>query len=175
MIYLTASHETATPADFVFDRARRFRNFANQARQSGARVRRLEPDSGSGRGLRWDVAVRFRGVTREFTLELLERRAPELLRFGILSPSVEGDFRVDFTALAPGRCRVAAMLSLRPRNLRARLVMRGLLVSKGRMQRSFSERLASALAQTQDSYAAQADAPPGDPKRVPQGRCGSAG
>ncbi|WP_162300729.1 SRPBCC family protein [Alkalilacustris brevis] len=153
MIELTASQEAAAPTEFIFDQARRFRNFANQARQNGARVRRREPDPESGRGLRWEVAISFQGLQREFTLELLERRPPDLLRFGIESPSVEGEFRVDFTALGPGRCRVDVALALRPRTLRARLVMQGLRLSQGRMLRGLQRRLAAAVERAETAYA----------------------
>ena len=144
MLELSAREDVQIPVDELFARASRFGKFAQQARRNGAKVRKLEPGEADS-GPSWEVHYPFGGTQRRFTLELVERRAPQCLRFAIHSRSIEGEFTVHLHALDAARSAVEARLAVSPRSAKARIVLHSMRLTRGRMERRFAERLRTLL------------------------------
>lgn len=145
MLELSAREDVQVPVEDLFVRATRFGKFARQARSNGAKVRRLQPGH-SDHGPRWEVHYPFGGTQRRFTLELVERRAPECLRFAIHSDSLAGELAVNLRALDPGRTGVEARLAVSPLTAKARILLHSMRLTRARMDRRFAERVRSLVA-----------------------------
>lgn len=157
MLELSAHEQAQMPVEELFARASRFGNFARQARSNGTRVRRLEPGN-SEHGPRWEVHYSLGGTERRFILELVQRRAPECLRFAIHSDAIEGELTLTLNAINAARSGVEARLTARPITTKARIVLQSMRLTRASLNKRFAKRIRALVARAEAEREADPDA-----------------
>ena len=130
------------PADRIFDHLTDFETHERAALRRGIVTQRVDGLSEIGPGVTWSARVKFRGKTRNVTLELMECSPPEALRYRLDGSGLEGTFDIELLALSHRKSRMNVGLEVRPRNLTGRLLMQSLRILKPTLNKRFKARLA---------------------------------
>ena len=129
------------PARFVFDQLADFGTFERAAMRRGITLRRLDTLTEPGAGMSWDIGFRFRGKPRQMLVDIRRFEPPELLEYAGQSNSFDATMALQVTALSRSRTRFSVALELKPRTLRARLLLQSAKLGKSRLDRKFDERV----------------------------------
>lgn len=131
----------APPAE-VFDRLTDYGAHERAVMRRGVRLQRIDGLQETGIGMTWAAQVKFRGKTRNISVELLEYQAQELLQYSMEGSGLSGIFVVDLLALSPRKTRMSVALEVRPKNLTGRMLMQSLRILKVTLNRRFKLRVA---------------------------------
>ena len=108
----------------------------------GAAVRRVDPAHEPGAGMAWDMAFDLRGKRRELRLDVTQFDRPEKIM--ILGRSEPLDVSIEMTVIALTRSKSRLMfeVEVKPRNMRARLMLQTAKLGKAQLDRKFAKRIA---------------------------------
>ncbi|MDN3711302.1 hypothetical protein QWZ10_04645 [Paracoccus cavernae] len=103
----------------------------------------------------WQIGFDWRGKRRELRLDVTRFDRPELIQLEGLSDMFEVSIDVAIIALTRNKSRMTLTVDLRPRSMRARLLLQTAKLGKGQLDRKFQSRVAEFLGyMTQYSAAA---------------------
>lgn len=129
----------------LFDTISDFERTERILQRRGVAVQRL--DAGQGQRQGWHLGFDWRGQRRELQLHLQQFERPE--RIGLAGGSENYDIAVDMSVVSLGRQRSRLIFetNIRPRNMRARLMLQTLKLGKAQLQRKYGERIGFYLQQ----------------------------
>lgn len=139
MKFSTRIDTDLSPTD-LFDLVADFPRLERILMRRGVSVQRAHPDGPSGPG--WDLGFDWRGKPRQMRMQVVHLERPERLSLSGVSDAF--DSTVDFTvvALSRSRARLICEIELRPRSMRARLVLQTAKLGKAQLDRRFERRIA---------------------------------
>ncbi|MFV0382601.1 hypothetical protein [Paracoccus sp. (in: a-proteobacteria)] len=107
----------------------------------GAHVSRSDSKPQVEIGSAWTIRFRWHGKVRNVAFELTQLDRPERVSLAGLSEAFET--RLDFTivALSPSRSRLLFESDVKPRNMRARLLLQTAKLGKAQLDRRFERRI----------------------------------
>lgn len=141
----SARFDTDSTAEDLFDMLGDFPRFERMLMNRGASVSRVDPAQGSGVGTGWVIGFKWRGKVRSLRLEVTRHDRPEKLSMAGGSDSL--DIAIDATviALSRSRSRLIFETDIRPRNMKARLMLQTAKLGKPQLDRKFERRIAEFL------------------------------
>lgn len=141
--------DTDSSAPDLFDRISDFNQIEHLLMRRGASVQRIDPAQEPGTGIGWNIGFDWRARARALRLEVVRFDRPERLTMSGLSDSF--DIVVDMTVVALGRNRSRLIFEteIRPRNMRARLMLQTAKLGKGQLDRKFTRRIDAFVAELQ--------------------------
>lgn len=136
------------PAPQLFDKANDFNRLEQLLTQRGASVTRIDPADEPGTGMGWNIAFDWRGRERALRLAVIQFDRPQHVVMKGQSESL--DIVIDSTviALSQSRSRLVFEVDVRPRNMRARLMLQTAKLGKARLDRRFDARIKELLGNT---------------------------
>ena len=135
-------HDLDRPAVALFDGLSDFPRIERILTRRGVAVARVDPAREPGVGLAWDVAFDWRERRRELRLDVTRFERPETLALAGRSEAFEIAVELTVIALSRGRSRLVAEIEVRPRTMRARLMLQTAKLGKPRLDRNFARRVA---------------------------------
>ncbi|WP_312529156.1 hypothetical protein [Paracoccus sp. (in: a-proteobacteria)] len=120
----------------------------------GAIVRRIDPAREPGAGMAWQIGFDWRGKRRELRLDVTRFDRPELISLEGMSDMFEITIDMAIIALTRSKSRLNLSIDLRPRSMRARLILQTAKLGKGTLDRKFEERVAEFIGDVTRSAAA---------------------
>lgn len=133
------------PAAQLFDAISDFPRMERMLVRRGVDIRRLDPAQEPGAGMAWDMAFDYRGKRRELRLDAIQFDRPE--RIALAGQSDSMDVAIDMTviALTRAKSRLIFEMKVRPRNMRARLVLQTAKLGKAQLDRRFADKVGKFL------------------------------
>lgn len=135
--------DTDLPADALFAAISDFSRTERLLARRGAAVARIDPSREPGAGMAWTILFDYRGKPRDMRLDVTRFDRPELITMeGRTEPF---DITVDMTviALTRAKSRLRFELDVKPRNMRARLMLQTAKLGKAQLDRQFAKRIAN--------------------------------
>ena len=128
------------PAAELFDAVANFDRIEHMLIRRGVSVTRGDDMPDGTRG--WNLGFDWRGQRRELHLVLVQFDRPE--KYAMTGDSKPFELRIDMTAvaLARDRSRLIFELEVKPRNMRARLILQTAKLGKTQIDRKLSARVA---------------------------------
>lgn len=133
--------DTDLPADALFDAVSDFGRMERILVRRGANVRRLDPAQEPGAGMAWDVAFDLRGKRREVRLDVVQFDRPEKIVMRGMSDPLELTLDMTVIALTRTKSRLIFELNVKPRNMRARLMLQTAKLGKSQLDKKFAQRV----------------------------------
>ena len=147
--------DTELAAEQLFNVVSDFDRIERIMLRRGAEVRRIDPAREPRAGMAWQIGFDWRGKRRELRLDVTRFDRPELIQLEGLSDMFEVSIDVAIIALTRNKSRMTLTVDLRPRSMRARLLLQTAKLGKGQLDRKFQSRVAEFLGyMTQYSAAA---------------------
>lgn len=128
-------------ASQLFDKVNDFNRLEQLLIQRGASVSRIDPADEPGTGMGWNIAFDWRGRERTLRLEVVRYDRPERVTMTGLSEALELSIDSTVIALSQTRSRLVYEADIRPRNMRARLMLQTAKLGKARLDRRFETRI----------------------------------
>lgn len=134
-------HDVDMPAADLFAMLSDFDRLERILISRGAELHRIDPAEEPGIGIGWNAAFDWRGQRRELRMRVTQFERPEKLSVAGVSSAF--DLSVDMTvlALSLAKSRLIFELDVRPRNMRARLILQTAKLGKGQLDRKFERRI----------------------------------
>lgn len=132
-------HDVDVPAERLFDAVADFDRLERTLVRRGARVQRLDPATGSP--MAWNVTFDWRGRARSMALAVTRFDRPEAIEMRGQAEAFDMSFDASVVALSRRRSRLLLTAKVRPRTMKARLLLQTAKLTKGRLDRNFSDRV----------------------------------
>ncbi|MDO5529243.1 MAG: SRPBCC family protein [Paracoccus sp. (in: a-proteobacteria)] len=131
------------PAAQMFDAVADFDRIERMLLRRGIETRRRAAGGDERAG--WDVAFDWRGSRREVKLDLVQFDRPERIALDGRSQPLDMEVVMSVIPLAKAKSRLTFELDVRPRNMRARLMLQTAKLGKAALQRKFNKRIGEFL------------------------------
>lgn len=138
--------DTDIPAPDLFDI---LSDFSRSERALGARgvtVRRIDPAQEPGSSLGWTIDFDWRGQRRTLRLDVTRFDRPSHVTMGGHSDQFDLSVNISVVALSRIRSRLLFETEIRPRTLRARLLIQTARFGKAQLDRQYARRIADFVA-----------------------------
>lgn len=136
-------HDVALPAAEAFAAATDFDQLERVALSRGIRATRTNRLHSTGQGMAWDLGFKFRGRDRRVGTTLVTYDPPQQAVFEGASDHLEIGLVFSVIALSRDRSRLSVEIDLRPRTLRARVMIQSARLARGRIERTLRARFES--------------------------------
>lgn len=134
-----------SPAEDLFASIANFGRIERMLMRRGATVSRLDPAVQSGGMVGWQIVFDWRGKPRNLRLDVTRHDAPEHLSMTGTSEALDVAIDATVIALSRGRSRLIFEAELRPRTMKARLMMQTAKLAKPQLDRKFDRRIEDLL------------------------------
>lgn len=111
----------------------------------GAQVRRIDPAQDPGTGLGWTVDFNWRGQRRRVRLDVTRFDRPSHITLDGQSDQFDLSITMTVVALSRVRSRLLFETEIRPRNMRARLLLQTAKLGKSQLDRKYDQRIVDFL------------------------------
>ncbi|MCF3974562.1 hypothetical protein [Paracoccus salsus] len=145
-------HDTESRAEDLFGVVGDFGRIERMLMCRGAHVCRIDPTQEPGTGMGWQIDFDWRGRPRSLRLEVTRHDRPERLSMAGMSDALDINIDATVIALSRTRSRLIFETDLRPRNMKARLMLQTAKLAKPQLDRKFDRRVAQFLS---DMHAAR--------------------
>lgn len=135
--------ESDLPVADLFDQICDFEGLEHLLLRRGAVPKRLDPHQQPGVGAGWDISFNWRGRLRELRLVVDRFERPERLVLSGQSDSFDIGIDITFVGLSRTRSRLLFEVDIRPRTMRARLMLQTAKLGKSQLDRKFDQRIRS--------------------------------
>ncbi|TRW96769.1 hypothetical protein FNJ84_11910 [Paracoccus sp. M683] len=137
--------DTELTADQLFQSIADFDRLERILLRRGAAVTRIGTSAAPGPG--WDIGFDWRGRRRDLRLQVVRFNQPE--QIAMQGESEAFELLIDLTVVALSRLRSRLILEadIRPRNMRARLMLQTARLGKSQLDKRFDEGAARLLAE----------------------------
>lgn len=132
-------------AEDLFSTIGDFGKLERMLMRRGASVTRIDPSQEPGTGMGWLFGFDWRGRPRSLRLEVTRFDRPEHLCLAGTSDALDIAMDATVIALSRTRSRLIFEAELRPRNMRARLMLQTAKLAKPQLDRKFERRLGEFL------------------------------
>lgn len=113
--------------------------------RKGCMVHRIDPTQEPGTGIAWDIAFDWRGKRRDLRLDVTRFDRPEAVEIEGMSEMFAFTLTMTVIALTLNKARLQVQLDVRPRGMKARLLLQTAKLGKSQMDRKFGDRVAEFL------------------------------
>lgn len=140
MKFSTRLDTDLAPAE-LFQTISDFERLERLLARRGAIVRRIDPATEPGTGIAWDIGFDWRGKRRDTRMDVTRFDRPETI---IIEGAAElFTYTLDMTviALTLRKARLQFQLDVRPRSMKARLLLQTAKLGKGQLDRKFGLRV----------------------------------
>lgn len=137
--------DTDLPADELFSAISDFPRIERILARRGASVRRLDPAREPGAGMAWEMGFDLRGKRREIRLDVAQFDRPEKIVFRGGGESLSLDLEMTVIALTRVKSRAIVEAEVKPKTIRARLMLQTAKLGKTQLDRKFAERIGAFL------------------------------
>ncbi|HHY01445.1 MAG TPA: SRPBCC family protein [Paracoccus sp.] len=132
-------HDSDLPADQLFRAVSDFDRIERMLARRGIEARRGEVVA-PALGAAWDIGFDLRGKRRELQLELVEFAAPERIAMTGVGEGLDISIAMTVVALTRAKSRAIFEVEIRPRHMRARLMLQTAKLGKSQLDRKFADR-----------------------------------
>lgn len=112
----------------------------------GAQVRRIDPSQEPGTGLGWTIDFSWRGQQRTVRLDVTRFDRPSHVTLDGHSDQFDLSINMTVVALSRAKSRLLFETEIRPRTMRARLLLQTAKLGKTQLDRKYDQRIADFLA-----------------------------
>lgn len=133
--------DTDLTAPALFDALARFDALERMLIGRGAAVQRIDPSTEPGTGMGWNIGFDWRGKARRLRLAVTRFDRPEQLRMAGRSDALDLTVIATTVALSRERSRVIFETEIKPRNMKARLMLQTAKLGKAQMDRRYQRRI----------------------------------
>lgn len=147
-------HDTDLSAESLFDLVGDFDRLERLMTRRGATVRRVDPASEPGTGMAWLINFDWRGKSRHLRLHVTRFDRPENINMEGISDMFEVTLDITVIALTRTRSRLQFEVDVRPRSMKARLLLQTAKLGKSQLDRKFALRVAEILGDASRAQAA---------------------
>ncbi|WP_207099668.1 hypothetical protein [Paracoccus shandongensis] len=137
--------DTNIPASNLFDIAGDFPRSERALAARGVLVRRIDPAEEPGIGLGWDLEFNWRGQRRTTRLAVTRFDRPSHITLEGRSDQFDLSINMTVVALSRVKSRLLFETEVRPRNMRARLLLQTAKLGKSQLDRKYDQRIADFL------------------------------
>ena len=137
----SSRQDTDLPADQLFDAVSDFPRIERMLARRGVEITRLDPAVEPGAGMAWDVAFDLSGKRREMRLSVAQFDRPEKIMIRGLSEPLDIAIEMTVIALTRSKSRLMFEVEVKPRNMRARLMLQTAKLGKAQLDRKFADRV----------------------------------
>lgn len=128
-------------ADQLFDAISDLPRIERLLMRRGVQVQRIEPDVPQAGAFGWDLVFDWRGKERRLKLSPTKLERPERMSMRGSSESLDLTLDATVVALSRQRARLIFETEIRPRNMRARLMIQTAKLGKAQLDRRFERRI----------------------------------
>ncbi len=139
--------DTDLPADQLFDAVGNFDALERMLIGRGASVTRIDPAVEPGTGLGWNIGFDWRGKPRQLRLTVTRFDRPEQVRLSGRSDALDLTMNATVIALSRTRSRLIFETEIKPRNMKARLMLQTAKLGKSQLDRRYQQRIEEFVAQ----------------------------
>lgn len=107
----------------------------------GASVSRIDPSVEPGIGMGWNIAFDWRGKPRRLRLAVTRFDRPEQMAMTGRSDALDLDISATVVALSGARSRLIFETEVKPRNMKARLMLQTAKLGKSQLDRRYQRRI----------------------------------
>ena len=138
--------DTDNSADNLFAAISDFQRIARMLVARGVAVEPITPDQDPGTGMAWMVTFDWRGRERQMRMDVTRFDRPEKL--SLVGSSEPFDVMIDMSviALSRERARLIFETDVRPRNIRARLMLQTAKLGKTQLDARYRQRIEAFVA-----------------------------
>ena len=140
---ISAREDIQTPISAVFARLTDFAAHEAVAARRGVAVERLSRPQARTDRPAWKAVFQYGGREREVTVEVSDLHDPDFFASEIHYQGIDASIDIELVPLAKTRTRMIVGLELKPRSIKAKLVVQSLKIAKGSIQRRIENRLKS--------------------------------
>ncbi|MBW7056964.1 hypothetical protein KY389_09680 [Paracoccus bogoriensis] len=133
--------DTDMTAECLFDRVGDFEAFERTLIGRGASVKRIDPAQDPGITMGWKIGFDWRGRARRLLLVVSRFDRPEQIVMAGSSEALDIWLKLTFVALSRSRSRLIFETELKPRNMRARLMIQTAKLGKAQLDRRYARRI----------------------------------
>ena len=151
---LTTRQDIEAPLAFVHETLTDFDGWERAAMRRGADVSRTDTLSRPGVGMAWQSRFKLRGKERDIQLMLSDWEAPLRLGFSGGSATIGSDAVLELIEMSTNRTRLQVNLEVMAKSMGARLLLQSMRLARGRIDRSFDQRMAQMAAEIENRYRA---------------------
>lgn len=137
--------DTDLSPEYLFDVISDFDRLERLLTRRGAVVRRVDPAVEPGSGMGWLIGFDWRGKARQLRLDVTRFDRPEFIVMEGSSELFELSLEMTVIALTRTRARLQFELDVRPRSMKARLLLQTAKFGKSQLDRKFALRVAELL------------------------------
>lgn len=137
--------DTDRPSAELFDIISDFSRSERALVARGAQVRRIDPSQDPGTGLGWTIDFNWRGQRRTVRLDVTRFDRPSHITLEGHSDQFDLSINMTVVALSRTKSRLLFETEIRPRNMRARLLLQTAKLGKAQLDRKYDQRIADFL------------------------------
>jgi hypothetical protein len=134
--------DTDIPASDLFDIASDFSRSERALTARGVQVRRIDPAQEPGTGLGWEIDFNWRGQRRTVRLDVTRFDRPSHVTLDGHSDQFDLSINMTVVALSRVKSRLLFETEIRPRSMRARLLLQTAKLGKSQLDRKYDQRIA---------------------------------
>ena len=150
----SARQDIEAPVEHVFAFLTDYPAHETLAARRGARVERVERQRAPETHPAWKVEFAYNGRERELALEVNKHTPNEQLDFDVRYQGLDIHIETEVVSLARLRTRLIVKVDLKPRTIKARLVIQSLKIAKNTIHKRFEKRLATLGGDIEDAFRA---------------------
>lgn len=133
--------DTDLPAEKLFEAIGDFDALERMLIGKGASVSRIDPTQEPGITMGWNVGFDWRGRRRDLRLAVTRFDRPEQITMAGRSNALDLLVNATVVALSRVKSRLIFETEVKPRNMKARLMLQTAKLGKGQMDRRFQRRV----------------------------------
>ncbi|MCZ0964432.1 hypothetical protein [Paracoccus benzoatiresistens] len=137
--------DTDIPASDLFHIAGDFSRSERALAARGVLVRRIDPAQEPGTGLGWEIDFNWRGQRRMVRLDVTRFDHPSHITLDGHSDQFELSINMTVLALSRVKSRLLFETEVRPRSMRARLLLQTAKLGKSQLDRKYDQRITDFL------------------------------
>ncbi|RJE81603.1 hypothetical protein [Paracoccus sp. JM45] len=118
----------------------------------GATVSRIDPSKEPGMTMGWNVGFDWRGKPREMRLAVVKFDRPEQMTMAGRSNALDLTINATVVALSRIKSRLIFEAEIKPRNMKARLMLQTAKLGKSQLDRRFQRRVEEFVSQMRNRY-----------------------
>lgn len=131
--------DTELTADQLFAAMTDFDRIERMLLRRGAKVTRIDPAREPGTGMGWHIQFDWRGRRRDLRLQVVRFDRPERASFSGQSDAFDLTLDMTVVALSRTRSRLIYEADVRPRNMKARLMIQTARLGKAQIDKQYEQ------------------------------------
>lgn len=140
-------NDTDLSGERLFSAISDFSQIERMLVRRGAKIQRLSPQLVAEKGMAWDLTFDFKGKARELRLEVDQIDRPEKIVILGTGESLLATITMTVIALAANKSRIIFETEVKPRNMRARLMLQTAKLGKANLDRKFAQKIEAFLSE----------------------------